>query len=245
MDGGRLITGEERFTLGTQPGSDLVLITRLNPASAGQLGVYANGLRIATRAVPFIPGQWLEVPVLIPGDQVGDNVDIRIVPETPGMIYQPYMHSAYQGAQFITAPQSGDTRATWQDGAIQLFEPSFTWELTDDGRTQLEVRLPWSTDGAASGDAVIFVHMLDANGEIAAQTDQRPGAGGLPPGNWLPGSFSDTIALDATGLAPGEYDVAVGLYDPITLARLPAQGGDDVGRVFIGPVQRPDWSTGE
>jgi hypothetical protein len=245
MDGGRLITGDERFTLATQPGRDLVLVTRVNPASAGELAVYANGERVATRTVPFIAGEWLEIPMLIPGEQVGATVDIRIAPATPGMIYQPYAHWAWQGDYAVQGAPAGEPRARWQDGAIRLFEPSFAWARAEDGRTLLEVGLPWQSDGDAQGDAVIFVHLLDAAGAIAAQTDQRPGGGGLPPGNWLPGSFSDTIMLDVTGLPPGEYAVAMGLYDPVTQTRLPAQGGDEVGRVFIGPIQLPNGDSGD
>lgn len=245
MDGGRLISGAEQFTLAAQPGRDAVLITRLNPASAGVLGVYVNGERVAERVVPYIPGQWLEVPVLIPGGQVGEALEIRIVPETPGMVYQPYTHWVYQGALFAADAPAGEPLATWQDGAIRLYDPTIRWDMADGGRLWLAIGLTWATDGAASGDAVIFVHLLDADGAIAAQADERPGAGGLPPGNWLPGSLSDTIMLDVTGLSPGGYTLVAGLYDPVTLARLPAQGGDDVGRVFIGPVQRPNGPGGE
>lgn len=243
MDGGRRITGEERFTLDTEPGRDLVLVTRVHAASAGQLGVYADGVRVATRIVPALPGGWLEIPALIPAAQVGETVAIRIAPETPGMVYQPYAHWAYQGNPFAAQPAPGAPVALWQDGAIQLGEPLISAALADDGRTLIEVRLPWWTDGRATGDAVVFVHMLGSDGGIAAQTDVRPGGGGLPPGNWLPTGFSDTITLDATDLAPGEYELAVGLYDPVTLAPLPANTGDAAGRVFIGPVERPTWDA--
>jgi hypothetical protein len=235
-DGGRLIAGEESFTFDTRPGQDVVLVTRVNASSAGQLGVYVNGARVATRIVPFIPGRWLEIPVLIPGEQVTDRLNVRIVPETPGMIYQPYFHWAYQGGAFEGSPPTGEAVATWQDGAITLAEPAVSWELTGDGRTLLQARLTWTTNGEAAGDAMIFVHVLDSAGAIAAQMDQRPGGGGLPPGNWLPGSFSDTIMLDVTGLPPGEYEVMAGLYDPVTQTRWRAQGGDEANRVSLGTV---------
>ena len=240
VDGGRLISSEERFTFDTEPGRDLILITRLHPGSAGQLGVYANGERIATRIVPRLPGGWLEVPVLIPGEQVGETVEIVIMPETPGMIYQPYTHWAYQGSAYEMAEAPEAPLATWQDGAIQLGAPLVTWSLTEDGRTLLDVRLPWWTDGTATGDAALFVHVLDARGEILTQADQRPGGDGLPPGNWLAGGFSDTITLDLTGIDLDESQLAVGLYDPVSLEPLIAGQSDNAGRVFIGPAKPPD-----
>jgi hypothetical protein len=243
VEGVRRITDEERFTLATQPGRDLVLVTRLHPASGGQLGIYANGERMATRVLPTAPGFWLEVPVLIPGDRVGESVEIRIVPETPGLIYQPARHWAYQGSAGTGAPAPDTPVAVWQDGAIQLGEPLFSWSETGDGRTLLEIRLPWWTDGTAAGDAAIFVHALDATGEILAQADSRPGGGGLPPGNWLAGRFSDTITLDMTDLPPGAIEVAVGLYDPVIQFPLIAAQSDNAGRIQIGPVERPDGLT--
>lgn len=239
VDGGRRIGGEERFTLDTVPGRDLVLITRLHPASPGQLGVYANGERVATRVVPDLPGGWLEVPVLIPGENVGESVEIRIAPETPGMIYQPYAHWAYQGNDYQQMEAPETPVAVWQDGAIQLGPPSLSWSLAAGGRTLLDVRLPWWTDGTAAGDAALFVHVLDENGQILTQADQRPGGGGLPPGNWLAGGFSDTITLDLTGIEPGSVQIAVGLYDPVALVPLIAPQSDNAGRVFIGPVEIP------
>ncbi|MBL8145696.1 MAG: hypothetical protein JNL34_04850 [Anaerolineae bacterium] len=239
VDGGRRMSGEEHFTLDTEPGRDLVLITRLHPGSPGQLGVYANGERIATRVVPNLPGGWLEVPVLIAGEKVGDSVEIRIVPETPGMIYQPYLHWAYQGNDYQTAEAPETPVAVWQDGAIQLGTPLLSWSLTEDGRTLLDVRLPWWTDGAASGDFAVFVHVLSADGEILTQADQRPGGGGRPPGNWLEGGFSDTITLDLTGIELDESQLALGLYDPVTLTPLIAEQSDNAGRVFIGTAEPP------
>jgi hypothetical protein len=243
VDGGRRISHEERFTLDTEPGQAVLLITRLHPGSPGTLGIYANGERVATRVVPNLPGGWLEVPVWISGEHVSDQVSIRIEPETPGMIYQPYRHWAWQGDDSLASPAPETPVAVWQDGAVQLGQPALRWSLSDDGRELLSVQLPWWTDGRAAGDAKWFVHVLGADERILAQADDRPGGGGLPPGNWLAGGFSDTITLDLTGVAPGEVQVAVGLYDPVTLTPWIATQSDNAGRVFIGPIERPGEET--
>ena len=70
VDGGRLINGEESFTLILHQegiGTDgLLLVTRLQSMGAATFDVYANGEYIATRWIPDIPGHWIEVPTRIP-----------------------------------------------------------------------------------------------------------------------------------------------------------------------------------
>jgi hypothetical protein len=86
----------------------------------------------------------------------------------------------------------------------------------------------------------VFVHLLDAGGRIAAQSDGPPGAGRAPTDGWSPGDVVD----DRRELAApaGEYRVVVGLYDPRTGVRLPATTeagqplGDavEIGRMRVG-----------
>lgn len=67
-----------------------------------------------------------------------------------------------------------------------------------------------------------FVHLLDAGGQIVVQDDGVPGKGALPTLGWLPGEYlADARALQLPASLPeGEYRLAVGLYDPVTGARL-------------------------
>ena len=237
MDGGRRISGEESFTLDTQPGEDLILVTRLHPAHGGMLDVYADDTFIATRVVPELAGGWLEIASLIPGAQVGEAVAIRIAPQLTGD-YMPYHHWAYQGAYTAEAPSTAGL-AAYQDGAITLQEMTTSIEVRDDGTRWLEIRPQWATDGRARGDYKVFVHVLDgARSAILAQGDSRPGRGALPPGNWLPGAFRDTISLNISDLTPGTYPIALGLYDPLTDERLTPTALDGVeadhaNRLFV------------
>ena len=68
----------------------------------------------------------------------------------------------------------------------------------------------------------MFVHLYDPNGKLleGAQIDQRPGGGVLSPANWLPGLVRDSYTLTVPkDVLPGIYQVAIGLYDPVTLER--------------------------
>jgi hypothetical protein len=237
MDGGRRINGEESFTLHTTPGQDLILVTRLHSADAGIFDVYANDQLISTRVIPSLPGAWLEVPTLIPGALVGGETRVSIVPHTSGD-YQPYFHWAYQGSYHPNkSPDS--TLATFEGGQIRLAAAGYALDSTPTVPLQVAIDLTWQTESGATGDAKIFVHLLDSNGVNVAQADVRPGRGALPPGNWLPGGFRDTISVDLSQVPAGTYRVVMGLYDPVTLDRLSPAGAnvDADNRVWIGDIE--------
>lgn len=235
MDGGRRIDLEEAFTLNVQAGSEVLLVTRLLPAYAGTFDVYANDQLVSTRVVPSLPGLWLEVPTLIPAALVTAQTHIRIVPHLAGD-YMPYYHWAYQGNPYQPLLLEGEPLATFQSGSVQLMRADLGTETDVAGARSVQVSLGWQTDGSAQGDAKIFIHLVDAAGNIVAQADARPAHDSLPPGNWLAGSFFETIRIDAP---PGRYRVLLGLYDPVTLVRFEpvSPSADADRRVLIGEVE--------
>lgn len=211
---------------------DVILVTRLHPVNAGTFDVYANGVLVGTRWIPAIPGQWLEIATLIPEEIATDPTRIEIVPHVSGGHYMPYYHWAYGMDEVAPAPDSNVS--TYQNGAIVLSTAEIEYQPDI---SHLSVNLDWYTPGNAQGDYIIFVHLYNDANEIVAQMDERPGDGTLPPGNWLPGTIHDTIEVDLSGVQPGHYQVAIGLYDPITFERLtPSSGGDADNRLFIGEV---------
>ncbi|MBW4435501.1 MAG: hypothetical protein KME04_00080 [Pleurocapsa minor GSE-CHR-MK-17-07R] len=230
MEGGRRINGTERFTVNVQRDLDAVLVTRLHPMGQGSYEVWANGARVGVRVVPMMPGAWLEVPLLIPAALVTDDeLVLEIRPLGEGTFYAPYRHWLYQGA-YARAERVTEPVSAFGDGSIMLADVS-----TELAGAQVDVALTWQTgDALPTGDFSIFVHVLDADGNIAVQADRRPGNGALPPGNWLPGTLTDTFALDASALPAGEYRVMIGLYDPVSFARLTPTGGDEFSRLLIG-----------
>jgi hypothetical protein len=245
IDGGRLINGEESFDLVTGFDSDddypMALVTRLHPEDAGTIDVYANDELVGTRIIPAIPGQWLEVATCIPSNIMrqsyssfdGGKIHIRIVPHIPGGYYMPYYHWLYGCPSEGTKPDH--PQSTFQDGAIQLGSAKLDYQPDTE---KLGVHFEWYTDGSAKGDYKVFVHLYaDKNKPPVAQLDMRPGNGTLPPGNWLPGVLRDTITVDLTKIPQGIYQVAIGMYDPVSLERLQPTGGDNQGRLFIGEVQ--------
>ena len=88
----------------------------------------------------------------------------------------------------------------------------------------LTVVLVWESDGAVEENYVVFCHVLSASGELVAQRDGPPIYGVRPTPSWRAGEIiedSYEIVLDG-GLASGEYELSVGMYDAETMERLAA-----------------------
>ena len=83
--------------------------------------------------------------------------------------------------------------------------------------------LVWHALAPIDLDYTVFVHVLDATGQLAAQADAQPRAGAYPTSLWEPGEYiTDDYQFN---LPPGRYTAQVGLYLPETGARLPLAGG--------------------
>jgi len=110
--------------------------------------------------------------------------------------------------------------------------------------TALDVSLIWQAQVAPPTSYTVFVHLLDATGQIVAQSDALPGAG-YTTDRWVAGEVvADTHQLTLPeNLAPGLYHLAAGMYDPISGQRLVAadKNGQALvdGVVMLGEVQLP------
>jgi len=92
---------------------------------------------------------------------------------------------------------------------------------------ELQVALQWEALEAPRADYKVFVHLLDADGEIVRQHDAVPCNWQCPTSQWHAGDVVlDQATIPLGTLPPGEYRLAVGLYLGETLERLPAQGPD-------------------
>jgi 4-amino-4-deoxy-L-arabinose transferase-like glycosyltransferase len=82
-------------------------------------------------------------------------------------------------------------------------------------------------------DYTVFVHVRNAAGDVVAQQDGPPVEGVYPTSLWDAGEIiQDGISVPLNELAPGQYEVIVGLYDFVTGERLPVEGTSD-GTVFL------------
>ncbi len=88
----------------------------------------------------------------------------------------------------------------------------------------LDLILYWQTTQAIPGDFTVFIHLVDGQGGRITQADAPPLDNDWPTSMWLPGqTFADErrIALPPR-LTPGRYTVRLGLYEPVSGARVAA-----------------------
>jgi 4-amino-4-deoxy-L-arabinose transferase-like glycosyltransferase len=103
------------------------------------------------------------------------------------------------------------------------------------------ITLYWrGPERAPSVSYTAFVQMIDAAGQVAAQSDALPAAGARPTTGWRPGEIiADAHMLRANAAAaPGPVTLIAGLYDAATGERLrTADGADHVvlGTGTLGP----------
>ncbi len=190
-DGGRHINGEESFSTSVELDQDAILITRVHPIEATHIDIYANDNLIDTQWIPPLPGQWFDLATLIPANRITqEQLDIRVVPNGT---YSPYSHWLLQ-SKFARFDELSVIKPilTFQDGSFDLAVMMEYAEVRDG----LEIGMFVSTNGTAKGDYRAFVHVYeDVDQPPIAQTD---GYLLTPPGNWLPGTITDTFVVDLT-----------------------------------------------
>lgn len=174
--------------------------------------VYPNGRQTQPLPVETAGGQRLHVP------EIG-----RLV----------YGHAPAQGPSVAPVATFG--------GQIAL--DAVTLPATAPAGGNLTVGLRWQALTAPAGSYTVFVHVGPPNQPPLAQHDQQPLAGALPTTDWVPGEIVNdhSIAPLPATLAPGAYDIYVGLYLPATGARLPASGGGEqvkIGVIHVTPGGR-------
>jgi 4-amino-4-deoxy-L-arabinose transferase-like glycosyltransferase len=83
----------------------------------------------------------------------------------------------------------------------------------------------WQRQAPLGEDYQVFVHLLDEHGQLVTQSDSAPAGGSRPTSSWGEGE----VIVDRHGvllgdeLAPGTYELRVGMYLPTTGERLPVQ----------------------
>ena len=90
----------------------------------------------------------------------------------------------------------------------------------------LNANIYWRADSEFDENYTAFVQLIGPDGVLYGQMDQTPGAGQFPTTGWLPGEYiTDAYAVTLSPDAPaGDYQLAIGLYNPATGERLPVTG---------------------
>ena len=106
-------------------------------------------------------------------------------------------------------------------------------------REKTSLTLYWQALTSDLADYTVFVHVLDAAGQVVAQSDAQPRDGAYPTSLWAANEFiSDTYTFD---LPPGAYPLELGLYLPETGERLPVV--DSAGRSLGDALTLPAFQV--
>ncbi len=134
-------------------------------------------------------------------------------------------------------PEQAGQPINEENGWVRLNGYGFTRE-TGPGR-ELLVALEWQSLRPVDRDFQVFVHLLNEQGEKLAQRDGQPVLWLRPTSTWQPGErIVDRYGLLLPDdLPPGEYRIAVGLYDAASGQRLPVSAGPGDFAIELGPIQ--------
>jgi hypothetical protein len=180
---------------------------------------YAPPVSFELRAGLYDPDTGRRLPL---ADGSGDTIRLQAVRVTPG-----------RGLRPAEVPNPVCYRL---GESIRLL--GYEWVLDEVENPQGgELTLYWQAEVSVEADAVVFVHLLDGAGELVWGADGPPLGGLYPTSAWRPGAVvADPRRLALGALPPGSYTLAVGLYDPDSLARLPVSDGE--GQPVAGDAVR-------
>lgn len=179
-----------------QPGDRLALPVRLRLPADLAPGAYRLGLRLYDPAL-------------------GAGLPLNRAPQTvdPDVQWGWLRAQAPPAAAGVPGLVPVPVRAGWQSG-IHLDEVRLPATAVAPG-SGLPLALVWRAERPQTRDLTVFVHLIDAAGNIVAQVDERPLNGRWPTPVWLPDEVmvdSKVIAIPA-GVPPGQYGLRLGWYD--------------------------------
>jgi len=92
---------------------------------------------------------------------------------------------------------------------------------------RLNINLYWQSSAPTAAPYTIFVQLLDGTGALVAQQDSQPWDGRYPTTIWSATEVVQTqhqVSIPTDAIAP--FKLIVGMYDPLTFARLPIENTD-------------------
>jgi hypothetical protein len=119
----------------------------------------------------------------------------------------------------------GDARSNPQPPLARFGDGVELLELAYDAATRV-LRMVWrAPETAVAPDVTMFVHLLDANGNLVGQLDGGPYGDLYPPHSWRPNSVITDMRTVPAGVDPTA--AAIGMYGRETGNRLPAWDSQD------------------
>jgi hypothetical protein len=100
---------------------------------------------------------------------------------------------------------------------------------------QLPLSLLWRAEAEMPTSYRVFIHLVNADGQLLAQADGEPANWSRPTTGWVPGEYIlDAHSLTLPPNLPPNASLRIGLYDPATGERLQTE----VGEFVVVPLAR-------
>ncbi|MDY0018718.1 MAG: hypothetical protein RBT47_01815 [Anaerolineae bacterium] len=107
-------------------------------------------------------------------------------------------------------------------------------------RDTAEVALYWEAEEVLEEDYVVFVHLVNAEGQLIANHDGPPVGGAYPTSRWQPGVVvRDVHEISLGAILPGTYWLQAGMYRWPSLEHLQIEGGQGMGETEEAIVLQP------
>lgn len=224
-DGGRVINSGEEFDLPPTDFENYLVIMRVHADQHQILYIGCAPDVDQIQVIPQIAGHWVEVPVLLPA------VTSRFCISSTGT-YEVYHYWVF-GIDFegVPLPNPDHSFARMDSNGAMLAR------IEESAQTEeaIELTISWLAQNELTADGKVFIHLYDDPDQppIAQVNDWFLGA--LPPANLLPTAFTETYSLPIGEIDAGTYQLAVGIFDPVTGERYLVDGGED-NRLFLGEI---------
>ena len=152
--------------------------------------------------------------VLIYNPETGMGLSLADAPDQPGVeVTRGWLTVGEPTEADFPPPLALESPITWENG---LTLTAIGWPATAvKPGTDIPIQFRWQTNEVQTRDLTLFVHLLNEEGEIVAQQDEKPGHGRWPTPGWQIGQqihHTLTIALPET-LPLGSYSFRIGWYD--------------------------------
>ncbi len=175
------------------------------------------------------------------GERLRTEVVLRLPASTPTGEYTWWVQFADQAAQPVGAIHVWEVARLWEAQPVAQVVNASLGENARlvgadiaPGQTT-NVTLTWQALAETTISYRVFVHLMDAESRLVAQSDAEPVNWTRPTTGWLPGEFVlDPHRLTLpSNTAPGVYRLLAGMYTPDG-ARLATPAGDDA--VLVGEI---------
>jgi 4-amino-4-deoxy-L-arabinose transferase-like glycosyltransferase len=190
-----------------------------------------------------VAAEWVEEPALPTSAWQVDDVwrdwhALRIAPDVPSGTYQVRVRLSGPGLDAGSAilgtieiqgrPRLFERPAISHPLAARLGEGIYLLGYDMDGSEvkagdTMRLTLYWQADSEIDVSYTVFTHLLDDVSHLWGQKDSVPGGGTMPVTGWVPGEvIIDKYEIEVMADAPpGEYTIAIGMYEAATGQRLP------------------------